>query len=322
MMRILRPLDRRGFGAGAGRAAIVLSGGLALGLLALSSSAESPAAAAAQAPAAAQPQTARDMSHLYHDTVHDCGGATQPAFLCSGIILRATKPGAGYYSWQPSPASQQSLGVSFSYIRADAKFDTFVHGEANGFTLYPIQGNLRAPAAKQALKVLCAFPLDAWTDYRADQGCGGDATFPRQSVPCQQQNILTAEQWIAHYKAAPSQPYYYQCGFDVGDRSPATAQAFYQNLRAMKMLGTTSFNQQNELRLLTWPKGWAKELPIQSFFYVGGGQALANARKDQTDYYNVTHEFVPVIQMTVPRKPAEDFDFHFNPQDQAVPSPS
>jgi hypothetical protein len=316
MMNILRHGGRGGRLARGWRAAIVLLGGLALGLLAQSASAQ-------RSTATELPHTALDMYHLYHDTAHDCGGATRPAFLCSGIIIRATKPGAGYYSWQPSPNSVKSGGVSFSYIRADSKFDSFVHGEANGFTLYPVLGDLRAPAAKKDLDVLCAFPIDGWTDYRADAGCGADQTFPKQSVACQSQGIQTADQWIAHYKAAPSQPYYYECGFDVSDHSKnATAEAFYQNLQAMKLLGSTSFHQQNELRVATWPTTWAKELPIQSFWYVGGGQALANAQKDQKDYYNVAKEFVPIIQMTVPTSPTQDFDFHFNAKDQAVPIPS
>jgi hypothetical protein len=105
MMNILRPFGGRELWAGGRRAAVVLSGGLALGLLAAPSFAEGPAAAAVESQAAEQPHTASDMSHLYRDTPKDCGGATRPAFLCSGIILRVTRPG-DYHAWEPSPASQ------------------------------------------------------------------------------------------------------------------------------------------------------------------------------------------------------------------------
>ena len=96
----------------------------------------------------------------------------------------------------------------------------------------------------------------------------------------------------------------------------------------MQLLGETEFHDHNELVIDAWPANLnPAELPIQSFFYVAsgseaGGQALANAQKDQKDYYNVTNgDFVPIVRITPPQSMSDDYDFHFRPEDQAVPIP-
>ncbi|ANN79077.1 hypothetical protein [Bordetella flabilis] len=282
------------------------------------------------ASAAHAQHTARDMWHLYQSTPADCGSSTRPAFLCSGIVLRVTVPGNGYYSWHPAPLSDQDGGVSFSYIRKDAKFIRFKGNETNGFTLYPLLGDYKyqGPDTKGKLDVLCAFPLDAWTNGRGPVGgCGANPTYPA-GAPCQKQGITTAAQWLAHYQQAQQvgqPPYYYQCGFDVSDESSNTAPAFAQMLQAMSLLGNASLYEQNEIRIKTWPDNWNTQLPIQSFFYLdtGGSQGLSNAQKDQKDYYTVTKGgFIPIVKITVPQQAGQDYDFHFLPGDQAVPIPA
>lgn len=51
----------------------------------------------AQARAPSQ-HTAEDMYHLYMDTSKDCGSNGRPAFLCTGIIIRAALSGATWNS--------------------------------------------------------------------------------------------------------------------------------------------------------------------------------------------------------------------------------
>ncbi|VVE36718.1 hypothetical protein PHO31112_03921 [Pandoraea horticolens] len=291
------------------------------------------AANAAEAASATTPHTARDMWHQYMDTHGDCGSKTAPVFLCTGIIIRETQPGPGYYSWQPSPEDQKTGRISFSYLRTDAKFGGFKSGGSNGFTVFPLLGPYKGPAGKAKLDVLCAFPMDGWTDHRpTDSGCGPTQTFPTQSVLCQAQGIVTAQAWLTHWNAAPagSNTNLYQCGFDVREGSPYkdTTDAFNQLILAMKLLGDTEFSDHNELVISAWPKTInPAELPIQSFFYVAsrsapGGQALANAQKDQTDYYNVTGGgFIPIVRITPPQTKNDDYDFQFNAADQAVKIP-
>lgn len=292
---------------------------------------------------AASSHTAQDMGNLYYDTGKDCGGDNAPAFLCSGLVIRETaRPVAGqsYYFWQPSPASLQEGAVSFSYIRHDARFDKFKSSGSHGYTLYPLLGKYRYSGAGRKIKmdVLCAFPLDGWTDSRANQGCGPDKVYPADSSTCQGQGITTAEQWFTHYNAKgeinPADGRY-QCGFDVseGSRYGNTAAAFYATLQVRNRIDDIAFQEQDELRLTVWTTDVDPAvMPIQSLFYLvanngsgdsDGGQGLKDAQADQSDYYKVTHGgFIPIIRITVPQSSSDDFDFHFVTGDQAVPVPS
>ncbi len=237
--------------------------------------------------------TASDMTELYYNdsNITECGKLTTvelPAYLCSGIIIRVAVPGKGYNSWNPSPADESSGGVSFSYIRKDSKFKGFEIGKASGFTLYPAQGTYEGPDSKRTLNVECAFPLDGLTQHRgAPIGCGKPFNEPdggEAGKICQEQGITTAKEWLKHYhESSYKNPKLYQCGFDVAKAKYHPAAAFMQMIAAMKLLGDTSFDTNNELRLHVWPKEWNKELPIQSFFYMGdkGSTAWTNAQTDQ-----------------------------------------
>jgi len=75
-------------------------------------------------------EVAAELTAQYNDKRADCGAVNRPAFLCSGILFRGTVPSDAYHSWNPSPISQTRGGVSFSYLRADAKFDRLAYGYA------------------------------------------------------------------------------------------------------------------------------------------------------------------------------------------------
>lgn len=282
----------------------------------------------AQNPALADAHTGRDLDNEYlnvHPTNCD-QKPSQPAFLCSGILLRGTQYSPQYHSWNPSPVSVKDGGVSFSYLREDAQFTRMALSYSHGLIIYPI---FSAPKDKIDLDVLCAFPTDAWTNYRADQGCGTDPTYGAASRPCQDQGITTGQQWFQHYQAANNnQPYYYECGFNVRDQNNVdSAQAFHAMLDGMHLLGGTQLNQplrpvheQNEVRIATWPQDIGDRLPIQAFFYTESA-GLAGAQSDQKDFYNTYKGmFVPVVELNLPSE-SRHASFYFNMQDQAVPVP-
>lgn len=298
----------RGFGQGLGR----LGKGLGLALL---------LAVAAALPAGAQStHTASDLTDRYYNTAADCGGPSRPAFLCSGVIFRGTRYSTAYHSWDPSPTSVRTGGVSFSYLRADARFQNLAFNYHNGYTVYPIFG---APSWAMDFNFVCAFPLDGATDARTDQGCGrrtDDTT--NRSAPCQSIGILSAEQWLSSYQPHNSSTGFRACGFTVADHTnppQGTAYAFQQVIRAMNQLGAVSLGQQNEMRAATWAQGIGDKLPIESFFYLAdaGDQALLDARGDQADYYRTTGRFVPVIRMTLPTA-NKNATFHYVDADQAI----
>jgi len=256
---------------------------------------------------------AEDLQRRYNDTRRDCGDGTKPAFLCSGILLRATRATEDYHFWDPVPGS---TGIGFSYMRSDSKFKRLYKNGA-GFILYP---NLEAPAGRFSVSVLCSFPLDGATGFRGQPGCAESTSYPIESKPCNTQGITTAEQWYAHYLTSPMvQPavYPYICGFDVSDAmGGAAAGAFYESIRAMGMLGNEFFISYNELVLASWPQNIPLELPIQAVFYTA--PYLESARFFQQDFMTTTHLFIPIIKITLPQSPADDPRFEYNVSDQAV----
>ncbi|WP_429580337.1 hypothetical protein [Pseudomonas frederiksbergensis] len=262
-------------------------------------------------------RVANDLNAQYADTRQNCGSASLPAALCSGVILRATINGTGYRAWNPSPLSQQNGGVSFFYLRKDALFKAFPANYPNtsGFVFFPSQ---QRPTGSMEIPVLCTFPIDGGSDIRADQGCGVSSNYPTASRSCEQQGITTAAGWLTHYNQGPAGwKYQRQCGFNVRSSQGAlAANAFYQGILAMKLMGAESFNSWNEIRLATWPQNIHTTIPIKAFFYTSNG--LANARYNQQDFYKYSSKAIPIIKLTLPRTTAESAQFEFIKADQVV----
>ncbi|KNH40456.1 halovibrin HvnA, partial [Pseudomonas lini] len=100
--------------------------------------AESGIASTANSTAISGAAVAANLTTQYNDTRPDCGKPSMPAFLCRGVTMRSTVASNDYSSWNPSPHSQTSGGVSFSYLSKDAKFTGLVFGQKNGFIFYPV----------------------------------------------------------------------------------------------------------------------------------------------------------------------------------------
>ncbi|MBC3376798.1 DUF2599 domain-containing protein [Pseudomonas sp. SWRI92] len=260
-------------------------------------------------------QVARDLEALYNDTPVDCGTASMPSFLCSGVIFRATIPSAAYKSWAPSPAAVASGGFSFSYLRVDAEFRRLVRDENNGFIIYP---PLFAPVGRQKVAILCMFPVDGATNIRTENGCGVAQGAQSNSDLCHRQGIYTAQQWYDK-RVVDGFSALSQCGFNVKDDANEKATvSFNEAIKAMSLGDNGTIHQQNEMRLATaaWNVNRPETLPIKAFFYLPGG--LADAQYDQKDYFATTNVLVPVIAMTLPGTRAQDASFVFNEADQAI----
>lgn len=256
-------------------------------------------------------QVAANLTSQYKESVSQCSKNNAPAFYCSGITLRGTDHSSSYFAWNPSPASVTSGGVSFSYLRADSKYDNLAYSYYNGFIIYPDEDK---PEGKRELTVLCSFPIDAATNNRADAGCGmyqGQS----QSKQCQLQGITDANGWYAHY-VQYNRSHTSQCGFGLTDDFTNVADAFYQTILSMAKIGSESFKTQNELRIATWPQNIPEELPIQAFFYLNS-TGLKAAQADQKDFYNQSNGmFIPVIKLTLPTSENADATFTYDPSVQ------
>ncbi|WP_282411533.1 halovibrin HvnC [Pseudomonas sp. PS02303] len=270
------------------------------------------------------PTVAAQLTTLYGRKFPNCNKIdSQPAFLCSGITLRVTvkDPAGRYKVWDPSHTSTRSGGISFSYLRADTNFGRLAWGYGNGYILYPF---LEQPAGKDQLQYLCTYPMDAWGWHRsATEVCGPSASYPVQSKRCQDAGVTTAAQAVAVWNLSGGNPNLRQCGFDVqDDRNTLAGPAFYQSLLAKSMLGTTGFNEHNEIIIRTWPAGRANTFPIMAFFFIAGGsnEGLADAQYNQRDFYNSTNPkiFVPIIRLTPPVNATGTATFAYIAADQVV----
>lgn len=257
--------------------------------------------------AATGPEVAVELTTRYARQFPNCNNsASQPAFLCSGILLRGVASNATWHVWEPSPASVASGGVSTSYLRKDANFGSMAWGYSVGFIIFPIA---TTPGVKH-LEVLCAFPVDAGSANRDNPGCGATVGTPT-SRRCQSQGITTAEQWYSHSHGS----HYGQCSFDVRDAmNQGAADSFYQAIRAQGMLGEYLWNEQI---VATWTNDHPEQMPIEAFFYKAGGDRIS-AMNYQRDFYNITGRRVPVIRINFAPQKTGTATFDYLTADQAI----
>ena len=265
-------------------------------------------------------KVAQQLTDNYNNLAPDCGSATNPAFRCSGVMLRGTMHSSQYHSWNPSPASVSSGGVSFSYLRKDSKFSKLAYGYSNGLIFVPYRYNIKPNVVEP--EVLCSFPIDANTENRVGNGCGADNSFPSDSGPCQARGISTASEWLSHYNNTNGNKHAHQCGFDVHHGAPASAAIFKASIDAMALIAEESMHEQNELRLATWEQDIPEKLPIMAFFYLAGrANGLKGAQGDQVDYQQASKRIVPVIRITLPSSRSDEATFVYDENDQMVVPP-
>ncbi|WP_141562181.1 hypothetical protein [Pseudomonas sp. ICMP 561] len=260
----------------------------------------------------------RQLTERYNDTRANCGLPSHPAFLCSGVIIRATAYSPNYHVWDNSINSHQKGSVSFSYLRRDSQFRSTSGANGNGYIfLPPFYAN-----GKLTPELLCSFPLNGATDYRDDRGCGVSPDAPL-SAPCQSLGITTARGWYENFMIISANI----CGFATRNVLGAGATtAFIATLEARQLVLSSMpyyFGQNNEVVLAIWPNGQGNNLPLQAFFYEAGqsGTGRMDAQNNQLDFKNTTGLSVPVIAITMPESNEDNVAFNYLPADQVVALP-
>ncbi|MDD1013320.1 DUF2599 domain-containing protein [Pseudomonas rubra] len=254
--------------------------------------------------------TVKDLQELYYNDVKDCGGKARPAYLCSGVVFRATYPSNDYHTWDYNPSS---TAVSFSYLRVDAEFRKLVSGLNSGFILY---NQDIAPPGRFSLDYLCFFPIDGGTNAREELGCGQS---PRGEISkrCDMQQIDTGQKWYEKYSGKDGMGNWNQCGFYLsGDARKQSAAAFTAGLEGGRLASNKTITQQNEFRIAKWSTTPRGTFPLRAFFYTTGG--LENAQAAQRDYKQTSGWFAPVIELTLPQATAEDAKFSYKSADQVI----
>jgi hypothetical protein len=264
---------------------------------------------------------ADDLEARVRSTVTDCGGATRPVFLCTGVLLRATRAG-NYHAWMPSPKSAANRGMSFTYIRHDFPVQQLY--QANGFVTYP---QFAAPDARTPAQVRCIYPVDGWTGARSD-ACGPSPSYLSASRPCQDHvpPIVTAQAWFAHFQSVASSldvsyKHSHQCGFRMAIGTPASAAIFLEAAKGMALANPADeFTRYNEVIVQPWAADIGARVPVEAFFYVAGQDGLKNAQADQKDFQATLGIRLPVVRLVLPVQVGRRA-FEFDPADQVVPYP-
>lgn len=270
-------------------------------------------------PTSASPGTpASDLQRWYDRAVDDCGDPRNPAYQCSGILLRATDTTPSSVPWEPSDRQLAKGSVSFSWVRGDVGFARpFSRG--NGFILYP---NQDVPTGKASdMHIRCSFPLNASTNSRDTlQGCGPLPGHALTTDTCQNLGITTAAQWLQRYAdGAESQT----CGWYLeGVDSLRAAPAFKAAADAHQGLDAKRWATNNEVLVAVWPKGSGGTLPLHSFFHIAGDRReLVKAQRDQIRYHQQYGRFIPVVSLGFPESKGERMSFGYDQRDQAVGQP-
>ncbi|MFJ2995245.1 hypothetical protein [Pandoraea sp. NPDC087047] len=223
-----------------------------------------------------------------------CPGGEAP-YLCNGVIIRETGYSPDFHAWNPSPSSVTRNGVSASYMRADAGVTAIAHQGGEGLIFAPFGAPAQLP-----LTARCIYPSDAGTDGRADK-CG-IRTIPL-SAPCAQLGITTLEAWRANYDQTKNP---YQCALGVD-----TA-AFMLSLaaRATFPLPHTRLEQWNEFIIAPWPQDVPAQIPLEAAMYTPESASYrTGAQAIQTDYFNQTGKFLPVIKVDIKGNPQAPFSY-------------
>ncbi|AKC71017.2 hypothetical protein MB84_18375 [Pandoraea oxalativorans] len=210
---------------------------------------------------------AERLTKRYADTSPDCDGGTKAAYYCDGVLIRVVAI-RDMPIWNPRADYIARDGVSFSYMRADAKVTSLITGRGGtGF----IVKEFGAPSA-QTLVMKCAFPDDAGTGGRPDS-----CLSPGQTLYCDALGITTYVAWRG-----------IRCPFRV------TPAQFELSVTLRRDYSGLAYPW-NEQTIKPWPPNIPEKLPLEAFINVGEGGA--DARVVQQGYFNVTGRFLPIIRV-------------------------
>lgn len=268
----------------------------------------------------AGPSAAQWFNDLYGNTRKNCGDASRPAYLCSGVLLRATAPTTAFQFFSISPLSQAVGGVSVSYLRKDAKFGSFYAGRSSGFVLD--NHGFDARSVQRPLQARCFFPVDGASFRRKDGGCGDYELTAAVEASCDRMGVFTAEQWLELYLSDSQYAQGAQCGFDMKASNAIRAKHFYEGIRAEGMLhGISVFvandSQANELVVLPWNASDPSSIPVAASYYTDT-TGLPGARLIQIQWYQATGKVLPAVRLDMPAKAEDDARFGYEWQEQAI----
>lgn len=274
--------------------------------------------------AGAGESTALALQARYDDTRANCGAASRPAFLCSGLLVRS-HPRDGE-PWLVGPPEQALNAMVAGYIRADSQASRLPEGAFSAIVYYPVLGR---PSGLLEYEVLCASPTPSDPLQRELQGCGRHPVGGDASVRCAERKppILGAEEWVVEYRniTPPEQRPYRVCNFDVRDSASQTARAFEAYIRASSVLhdaGEPFPSLSGVVMMSLMPADEKAKLPIEAFIYDATfAAAPGNAGEMQRALHEATGIWKPVIRVRMPPAFSDRATFTYRDEDQAIREP-
>jgi hypothetical protein len=242
-------------------------------------------------------EVAARLNARYANTSPECSDG-RASFYCNGVLFRSSDATTAYHAWNPSPSSDKSNGVSFSYGRVDVGFTNLVYNRPFGF----IFKEFSAPTAYSPT-LRCSYPYDAGTTGSPDA-----CTF--RGV-CDALGVTTLAAWQAQYSSTPTRG----CAFT------ATATQFQLSIE-VRTLSPNLQQSWNEIMIAAWPQDIPSQLPLEALFYQSGTTGLEPAQFIQRDYFQQTRRFLPIVTMTLTA--TDGRIFNYDPQEQIAagrPSP-
>jgi len=268
----------------------------------------------APAHAATGEEVVRQLTDLYNNKALDCGSATRPAFLCSGLVISPTKPSTATAFYSVSPADQAKGGVAVTYLRRDTKFIALPNGATTAFVFNPAFSN---PTDHQDYNVLCAFPVAGSSQSRGGNGCGDSSQTTAVEKSCAQLGVTTPAQWLSAYRASGSRPAA-QCSFDMRVGAPATAQALTNSLKAMRDLGSAeSMRTSSELIVSPWKIDPLRSPSVMALLSTNSS-GLNGSRLSQVQWYRASGQLLPIVNMVLPQTVTQDASFSYDANQQAI----
>ncbi|WP_205346237.1 hypothetical protein [Pseudomonas bharatica] len=268
-------------------------------------------------------ETVKFLQEMYSYTPRICPDG-EAADSCSGVTLRGTTradpaKGEAWNVWESSPRSKQRGTDSYSYIRADINFADLAVYTNNGYIIAP---NANVCAGQPISYTQCAYPKDGWTYNRPDRGCGDSPQTSITETHCQNVGVNSGQAWWDQFRrnqtpdgAWGPQPYQMQCSFDMSKArgKAGRAEAFGDFIDAYKLTGGREFLMANEiLRSNDQPPN------ITAFMYTDPA-GRADALKNQADYFRVTGNYRPVVQVILPKYQGGQVQFLCDGQQMAFP---
>lgn len=257
-----------------------------------------------------------DLNRHYQNTAAHCDHGN-PAYYCSGVIVRAVEHSDAHLFWTHSPAATELRSVTFSYLRADLGITGLTY--QTGF-IFSDQDT--ALAEHKAQKLRCIYPFMAGTQntHRSQDGCGFANTAPQPEQPDDQSNChtlsvpaVTASAWLNNYRAHGN------VGSNQCSLSTRVASEFAASLMAHEGVNDYHATVPNELLVATWNEDAPQNLPIVGFFYDARAPALyAQAQKLQGDYQRQTGRLLPVVRLNLAQADNNVFSLPPSPVDGAA----